>query len=107
MSRKFTKINESFDCINCGKKVPPSSSTCRNHCPFCLHSLHVDEFPGDRANPCKGLLVPVGYEQSAKKGLVILFLCQSCGAKVRNKALLDDQFQSDDYDAILALTPRA
>ena len=36
------KINEPFVCIQCGKTVPLAKKTCRNHCPFCFTSLHVD-----------------------------------------------------------------
>lgn len=103
---RFLKINESFACEHCGASVPLAQKTCRNHCPHCLHSKHVDHFPGDRANPCQGLLKPVGYELSGKKGLVLLFRCQRCGETGRNIALPDDPLAPDNYDAILALTPR-
>ncbi len=101
---RFLKINESFVCEHCTATVPPSKRTCRNHCPYCLHSKHVDIFPGDRDNSCHGLLVPTGYELSGKKGLVLLFRCDRCGEKTRNVALLDDPYQADDYQAILALS---
>ncbi len=104
---RFSKINETFTCENCGKAVPLAEKTCRNHCPYCLHSKHVDVFPGDRANPCKGSLMPIGYEFHSKKGLMIQFKCKSCGELTRNIALLEDSFQPDDYDLILKLTPRA
>ena len=41
---------ESFNCRNCGRLVVPAGagSDHRNHCPNCLHSLHVDIEPGDR-----------------------------------------------------------
>lgn len=29
----FTKIDESFVCENCGRKVEKLGYTCRNHCP--------------------------------------------------------------------------
>ncbi|HET9241477.1 MAG TPA: RNHCP domain-containing protein [Oligoflexus sp.] len=104
---KFQKINESFLCENCGASVPPAKRTCRNHCPHCLHSKHVDVYPGDRANSCQGLLRPIGYELNGKKGLVLLFRCARCKAETRNIALLDDPILSDDYQKILDLTPRA
>ena len=103
-SSKFNVINETFTCEHCGKDVPISEKTCRNHCPYCLHSKHVDVFPGDRANSCKGLLEPVGYEHHKKKGLMILFRCKKCGEQTRNKALLEDKFCPDDYDKILSLS---
>ncbi|MEI7918757.1 MAG: RNHCP domain-containing protein [bacterium] len=36
------KINESFTCIHCGKQISQAAKTCRNHCPFCFVSRHVD-----------------------------------------------------------------
>ena len=104
---RFSKLNDGFGCENCGTKVPPAKRTCRNHCPQCLFSKHVDEFPGDRANPCHGMLEPIGYELKAKKGLVLLFRCQRCGQETRNIALRDDPLLADDYQKILALSLRS
>lgn len=107
-TRRFTAqgTNTGFTCLHCGEVVPPlQNGSYRNHCPSCLYSLHVDIFPGDRANPCGGLLEPVGAEQSAKKGWVILYRCTRCGASGRNKAALDDAV-ADDYDRLIALTLR-
>ncbi len=89
MSVRFTVINESFVCQNCGQDVPKSSRTCRNHCSFCLYSLHVDIDPGDRAEVCKGLMQPVDYE--IRNGeIVIIHKCQKCGGFRRNRADNDD-----------------
>ena len=44
-SSLFTEIDESFICENCGKKVEKLGYSCRNHCPYCLHSKHVDVNP--------------------------------------------------------------
>ncbi len=41
----FTVIDEEFDCENCGKHVSKLGYSCRNHCPYCLHSKHVDKNP--------------------------------------------------------------
>lgn len=101
--RKFRHVNEEFSCENCGLQVPKAKSTCRNHCPFCLFSKHVDINPGDRANECKGLLKPTGYELSGKKGIILHFTCVKCGKTTRNRAIQDDPFQTDDYDKILGL----
>jgi DNA-directed RNA polymerase subunit RPC12/RpoP len=104
MAGKFTHINESFTCEHCGKSVPPASTGCRNHCPFCLTSKHVDHYPGDRENECHGLLKATGYELDSKKGLMILFECQRCHAKTRNIANHEDPVCPDNYDQILRLT---
>ena len=66
MLSKFTKIDEEFICENCGNKVEKLGYTCRNHCPDCLHSKHVDVNPGDRQEECHGLLEPIGLEMSNK-----------------------------------------
>jgi hypothetical protein len=100
---RFTHINEAFRCEVCGQDVPPRASGCRNHCPFCLASKHVDVFPGDRLNPCQGVMDAVDYELDGKKGLMLLFRCRRCGARTRNMAAREDPQQADLYDRILAL----
>lgn len=104
MQGRFTHINESFVCEYCHRDVLPAETGCRNHCPHCLTSKHVDVNPGDRANPCQGLLKASGYELDGKKGIVLIFKCQKCGAVTRNKAMRDG-VMPDNYDVILALTP--
>ena len=99
MAGNFTEIDEEFICDNCGKKVPKLGYSCRNHCPFCLHSKHVDVNPGDRAEECHGDLEPVGAELDSKKGYVIIFKCKKCGKIRRNKAAEDD-----NMDLIIKLT---
>lgn len=102
-SARFTVRNDGFDCLFCGAEVLPLKGGCRNHCPVCLSSLHVDYLPGDRANPCLGQLKAVDYELSAKKGIVLIFSCRRCGQKTRNKAADQAVIQPDDLDQILAL----
>lgn len=101
---KFTKINDSFPCANCGHQVPQASSTCRDHCPRCLFSLHVDVNPGDRAAQCGGTLKPIGYTLSQKKGTMIGYVCQMCGVKKVNRFLEHDKFEQDSFEALLKLT---
>ena len=62
MAGNFTEIDEEFICDNCGRRVPKLGYSCRNHCPYCLYSKHVDVNPGDRAEECHGVLEPVGAE---------------------------------------------
>lgn len=64
--------------------------SCRNHCPYCLYSKHIDINPGDREETCHGLLKPVDIEISSKKGKVIVFKCIKCGAIRKNKVADDD-----------------
>ena len=98
---KFTKIDEEFICENCGRKVTKLNYTCRNHCPYCLHSKHLDINPGDRAESCHGILEPVGLEFNPKKGYVIVFKCKKCGAIRKNKAAKDD-----NMDLIIGLSSK-
>ena len=90
MGRKFTKIDEGFICEHCGQEVQPLGYTCRNHCNHCLYSKHVDIYPGDREENCHGLLEPIRVELDSKKGYVIIYCCQKCGAIRKNKAANDD-----------------
>ena len=89
-SKKFIEIDEEFICDNCGKLVSMLVYSCRNHCPYCLHSKHVDINPGDRAENCHGDLEPIGLEINNKKGYVIIHKCKKCGAIRKNKAAEDD-----------------
>lgn len=87
------KNDNSFICVNCGREVPKLEYTSRNHCPYCLHSLHVDIIPGDRKNTCKGVLKPIAIENNSKKGYMIVFKCSKCGEVSRNKSAEDDDFE--------------
>ena len=85
-------------------EVLPLGYTSRNHCPFCLCSLHVDINPGDRANDCGGILRPIKAEPDPKKGYVIIHKCSKCGSVVRNKAAHEAKVQPDDMSLIIKLT---
>ncbi len=94
------KINESFPCLGCKKIVPAAAHTCRNHCPYCFVSQHVDgEIPGDRNAlvSCGGCMFPAMYEIK-NGGMKILFICEKCGKKHWNKRLEDDEVEHlDEY----------
>jgi len=86
--------NESFQCEHCKQEVAlhPDGSA-RNHCPVCLYSQHVDqEFPGDRAASCLGLMEPVGIDYRKNKGYMIEHLCIKCKKTMLNKVAPDDHF---------------
>lgn len=100
-TKRFEKKDEGFVCLHCGRKVSPLGYTSRNHCPFCLWSLHVDVFPGDRNEACHGLLEPIAAAPDAKKGYVLCHRCVKCGAVRKNKAANDDSM-----DRIIFLTSK-
>jgi len=106
MSTKFKVINESFICEHCGSQVPVSSNTCRDHCPQCLYSKHLDEFPGDRNAQCGGMLIPQYYTYHAKKGYQIHYKCEKCGATRLNKFLETDEYSPDNFEELLKYTPK-
>jgi len=91
-TKKFIKNDSGFICVNCKKEVDPLGYTSRNHCPYCLYSLHVDNNPGDRKNTCRGVLKPVLSELGKKnKNLfTITFICEKCKIKTKNKSAGDD-----------------
>lgn len=104
-TKRFQVVNEGFLCGHCGAEVPPTAQTTpRNHCPRCLWSMHVDRNPGDRANPCRGMMRPIGIYTHTKKQYVILHQCVKCGERVRSKAILRDTNAADDFDIILELS---
>ncbi|MBI3336332.1 RNHCP domain-containing protein [Candidatus Peregrinibacteria bacterium] len=87
----FIPRQESFQCGHCGADVQPlKKGSCRNHCPQCLYSKHVDEVgPGDRASICHGLMEPIGIEQKGQE-FMICHRCTTCGILRRNKSAPDD-----------------
>ncbi|MFN7160857.1 MAG: RNHCP domain-containing protein [Candidatus Gracilibacteria bacterium] len=92
MKKEMHKRNEPFTCIFCGKDVQPATKSSRNHCPYCLHSLHVDEStPGDRQSLCEGIMQPTGVQFNGKKQQYqIEFTCEKCHHKHMNILADDD-----------------
>ena len=94
--------NTGFVCARCGQAVQPlTNGSYRNHCPHCLWSLHVDDAPGDRASPCRGLMEPVGLTRN-KKHMQIVHCCLRCGA-LRPNRLAERTVQPDDIEALVRL----
>jgi DNA-directed RNA polymerase subunit RPC12/RpoP len=86
------KNNEEFVCIHCGTHVEKHPTSSRDHCTNCLHSLHVDNIPGDRANECKGVLEPIGIKSFGSK-MQIVYRCQRCHKEVANIVASDDNME--------------
>lgn len=62
----------------------------RNHCPRCLASVHLDEKPGDRASPCKGVMDAIGVWVRKDGEWALLHRCRKCGAIHSNRIAADD-----------------
>lgn len=82
-------IDETFTCENCGKVINKLNYTARDHCNYCLYSKHVDINPGDRANDCCGLLVPIDIEKF-KDTYKIIYKCCKCNQLHKNIIAIDD-----------------
>ena len=96
--KKFNELDEDFVCEYCHSEVRPLIYSSRDHCPICLYSKHVDIMPGDRANNCHGLLVPIGIEKY-KNTYKIIYKCNKCN-KIHKNIMASD----DNYDEIIALS---
>lgn len=94
--------DEAFVCASCGRDVPPHGRTARDHCPYCLRSLHVDVVPGDRAAGCGGILDPVSAERRGDR-IMLRYRCRRCGAERVNQAILDGAVP-DDWEAVVQVS---
>jgi ribosome biogenesis GTPase len=83
---------EHFTCANCGRPVQleAAGSEHRNHCPHCLHSVHVDAVPGDRAACCGGVMEPVTVWVRGRGEWALVHRCRTCGHLGSNRIAGDD-----------------
>ena len=102
--KRFAKNDQGFVCAHCGREVEPLGYSSRNHCPFCLWSLHLDVNPGDRASECGGALEPVRVEVDSRKGYIIVHRCQACGDIRRCRAAHEAKVQPDNLKLLIKLT---
>ena len=97
--------NTDFVCIACERYVTRlHSGSYRNHCPFCLSSLHVDgAVPGDRNSSCHGVMIACGLHFHTKKGWQIVHRCTKCHVEKINK-IVENDVQSDDWSKIIEIS---
>ena len=83
---------DSFTCKVCGRLVVSdgAGSGHRNHCPNCLHSLHLDIEPGDRASDCGGLMDPIAVWVRRDGEWAVIHRCRRCGKLDSNRIAADD-----------------
>ena len=80
--------------------TPYMGTVHRNHCPYCLHSLHVDTSPGNRSAQCRARMRPVGlaykhdgvdrYGKQSRGDVMIVHHCACCGTYNTNRIAADD-----------------
>ena len=85
--KKFQKRKEDFVCEHCAYNMKGNGYT--NHCSKCLWSKHVDIFPGDRLEPCQGMMKPIGFKK-IKRDDVLVHECVVCGYRKNNKVSVED-----------------
>jgi len=97
--------NTDFTCVVCQRYVMPlKNGSYRNHCPFCLSSLHVDDkLPGDRKSVCHGVMQAQGLRFNGKKNWQIVHKCIKCGSVKINK-IAEGDVQSDNWMEIIRLS---
>ncbi len=94
--------NTGFVCAHCCNVVKLlTNGSYRNHCPWCLWSVHVDRKPGDRAAQCRGLMEPIDIQRN-KKGWQIVLKCCRCGV-VRANRVAEGTEQPDAIDELIEL----
>lgn len=112
MKYRLLEINGDFKCIHCRHFVSADSFLSgvinRNHCPYCLHSRHLDLYKaGDRLSACKSPMEPLGltvkkntnkYGQEKGGELMLIHRCTDCGKISINRVAADD-----DAEAIFGL----
>lgn len=89
---KTHACEESFVCAVCGKTVEPDDAGTdhRNHCPYCLSSVHLDIEPGDREADCGGVMEPIAVWVRKKGEWAIVHRCKECGFLSSNRIAADD-----------------
>ena len=107
MRAHFSSLGD-FRCAHCRNLVSAahmlSGVNNRNHCPYCLWSLHLDLFAaGDRLSACKGQMRPIGltikksrnkYRPEARGELMLIHECLECQSLSINRIAADDDPES-------------
>ena len=90
-SRKQARSGH-FRCTRCSRPVGEAApgTANRNHCPYCLWSLHVDVEAGDRASACCGAMEPVAIWVKRNGEWALVHRCQRCGVLCSNRIAGDD-----------------
>ncbi|MFH0879380.1 MAG: RNHCP domain-containing protein [Lentisphaerota bacterium] len=81
-----------FMCGHCHRMIPGAApgTEHRNHCPWCLWSLHVDLRTGDRRSSCRGEMEPVAVCVQRNGEWSMVHRCRKCGWVRLNRIAGDD-----------------
>lgn len=85
-------VKKQFICRHCGRTVnteAPGTSH-RNHCPWCLRSVHLDKRTGDRSASCNGIMEPIAVSVRRNGEWMLIHRCNECGELKANHIAGDD-----------------
>ena len=79
-------------CRHCGTEfsLDAPGTLHRNHCPWCLWSVHLDDTPGDRASDCRGSMEPIAVSARPDGEWLLVHRCCTCHAIHANRIAGDD-----------------
>lgn len=97
--RTATK-SQYLKCRHCGLEfsLDAPGTQHRNHCPWCLWSVHLDHTPGDRKAACSSLMKPISIALREDGEWMLVHRCESCKVVHLNRIAGDD-----DERTLLAL----
>ena len=97
------RAHPSFRCQHCSREVSSAAwgTSHRNHCPWCLWSVHKDEQVGDRRSACGGGMEPIAIWVRDRSEWALVHRCGTC------HTLRVNRIAGDDYEpALLSLAAR-
>ncbi|WP_214324370.1 RNHCP domain-containing protein [Nonomuraea sediminis] len=81
-----------FTCVRCGLTVSgfAADGTRRNHCPSCLHSLHVTDHVEGGPSECHGRMTPIAIAVLRTGDWMVIHRCVRCDELTSNPVCSDD-----------------
>jgi len=85
-------LEKQFVCRYCGRTVSTKApgTSHRNHCPWCLWSVHLDKRAGDRLSSCNGIMEPIAVSVRLRGEWMLVHRCNECGILKANRIAGDD-----------------
>lgn len=83
---------ETFSCVRCGLTVSArdAGDGLRNHCPSCLHSLHVRDHVRGGPSTCRGRMSPISIAVLRTGDWTVVHRCVRCDELTSSPVAADD-----------------
>lgn len=83
---------ETFACVRCGLTVAAFTpdGVRRNHCPSCLHSLHVHDQVEGGPSECRSRMSPISIAVLRNGDWKVIHRCTRCDELTANRVQVDD-----------------